>query len=100
MASKGMSMTLTIIVAAVVILVTALVLLTIFGGGMIPIASLAEAETHCGIIGDASCRATGQLPPTWWANTIKLDNKMTSCGEVCSEQSCTKDNGGYIYICK
>ena len=91
MALKGMTMTLTIIVAAVVILVTALVILTIFGSGIANVSSLAEAKVHCQTVGQASCSITGSVPPTWMANTVKQGNVMKSCSEICTASTCTED---------
>ena len=101
MAGKGMSTTLVIIVAAVVILVTALVLLTIFGGSITPIASLADAKNHCTTVGDASCKAVGQLPPTWSANTVSYNNNMVSCGSLCNSAQCSTDAQGVdFFLCQ
>jgi hypothetical protein len=91
MASKGMSMTLTIIVAAVVILVTALVLLTIFGTGITPISTLSEARNSCGLQGKQLCLSTGNLPPTWSLKTVNVAGEMKSCNEICGDNVCHVD---------
>jgi hypothetical protein len=84
MAGKGMSQTLVIIVAAVVVLVTALILLTIFGTGMAPISTLSEARNSCRLQGESICKSTGQLPPTWDLQTIKVGGELLSCNQICS----------------
>jgi hypothetical protein len=98
MADKGMSQTLVIIVAAVVILVTALVLLTIFGSGIAPVASITEVRNNCQTIGDASCSATGQLPPTWNAKIYKVGDLVRACSDVC-ESTCTTVNNQPTVLC-
>jgi len=66
---KGLSQTLYLIVVAVVLLVLALVLLSIFGGGIAPIVNLSDAKSICATEASASCAATHSLPPTWTAKT-------------------------------
>jgi len=96
MASKGMSMTLTIIVAAVVILVTALVLLTIFGNSLIPIVGISQARAQCTAAAESSCGLTNQLPPTWNSPMYKVEGSegLVACSNalVCSNINGCKDN--------
>ncbi len=92
MSQKGMSQTLVIIVAAVVILVTALVLLTIFSGSLTPIASISQLQAQCETAGDQSCALTGQLPPTWDAKIYIVNNEQKSCSDLC-ENACVEING-------
>jgi hypothetical protein len=104
MHQKGMSTTLVIIVSAVVILVTALVLLTIFGTGIAPVGSLAEARNNCELQGRQLCITTGQLPPTWTLKTMNLNGVMTSCDDVCTQGSagnnCVQSSPGvYEFSC-
>jgi hypothetical protein len=89
MASKGMSMTLTIIVAAVVILVTALVLLTMLGGSITPLASLTDARNTCKMAGKPLCETTGGLPPTWDIPSFSINNVIKKCSDtdVCGPAS-------------
>lgn len=102
MASKGMSMTLTIIVAAVVILVTALVLLTIFGTGITPVASIAEAKAQCTFQAETLCKTTGTHPPTWNMKTMNVGGELKSCEEVCIAGGCKENLAGdprYTFAC-
>ena len=81
-------MSLELVVTAIVILVVALVMLTIFGTGMIGVADMSTARSQCANEGGASCRATGQLPPTWAVKTKSVratgsnDVKLASCQEL------------------
>jgi hypothetical protein len=76
--SKGMSMTLWIVISAVVIVVVALVILTIFGSSMGGISNVIEFRRNCEMVGRTSCGATGFLPLTWSQN-VKVGNSETSC---------------------
>ena len=67
---KGLSQTIYLVVVAIVILIVALVLLTIFGGGMANITSITQAENICRQKAATSCSATqmidgGQMPVDW-----------------------------------
>jgi hypothetical protein len=65
-------MTLTIIVVAVVILVTALVILTIFGtsiGGVVPIT---QAKSICDTQAYASCQSFQTMPSTWGVTNMNV----------------------------
>jgi len=86
MASRlGLTTTLWIIIGAVIVVVVALVLLTIFGRGMLGITSLADFRKNCEVTGRASCQTVSYLPLTWEVNT-PIDNKPASCA---TEWSCT-----------
>ena len=89
-----MNITLTVVVAAIVILITALVVITIFGSGMTNVGSIAEAEAFCKTQCEAACRTTSGIPITWSVNNINKNGVPTSCqAEVgtatCSGQTCT-----------
>ncbi len=93
-------MSLELVVTAIVILVVALVMLTIFGTGMIGVADMSTARSQCANEGGASCRATGQLSPTWsvatknvrqsGSNEVKTMSCQALIGGTCSTtcQSC------------
>lgn len=76
--SKGMSTTLWIVISAVVIVVVALVILTIFGSSMGGVSNVVEFRRNCEMVGRTSCSATGFLPLTWTQN-VKVGNTETSC---------------------
>ncbi len=85
---RGISETLWIIVAAIVIMVTALVVLTIFSSGISNFTTLSQAAAFCETQGRASCGATGQLPPSWGAQTVKVNGVPDSCSGVTKKNVC------------
>ena len=87
---KGLSTTLFLVVSAVVMLVTALVIITIFGGGMTQFASISDNMNHCTMTGSSSCSTVGQLPITWGLNNIKDGNDLKSCGSLLSCYKCSE----------
>ncbi|MBM3303782.1 MAG: hypothetical protein FJY76_01695 [Candidatus Aenigmarchaeota archaeon] len=60
-----MNTTLAVVVSAIVILIAALVVITIFGGGMGQVGTLTNADSICRTQAASSCRSTGQMPLTW-----------------------------------
>ncbi len=97
-----MNITLTVVVAAIVILITALVVITIFGSGMTNVGSMAELESFCKTQCETSCRTTGQPPVTWNVNNVQDKNgQLTSCGAAlgirdfqCNNNKCPTDVTG------
>ena len=89
---KGMSHTLVIVVSAIVILVAALVIITIFGSGVQQVASLAQAEAFCKTSAESSCKTTGMMPPTWNAPTVKYNDQLMACGSIESLKNCACNN--------
>jgi hypothetical protein len=93
---KGISATLLIIVSAIVILIAALVVLTIFGSGITPIVDLTNGRNLCLQQVAQSCTITGDVPPTWNAATMNVkegdkilslpcsDAKLANC-KTCQE---------------
>lgn len=83
---KAMSHTLYLVVAAIVILVTALVVLTIFWQGVTPAMGIAEAKSICQTQAVTSCTTFGQMPPTWHVENMKVleggKAVTTSCSNV------------------
>ena len=90
-----MNMTLAVVVAAIVILITALVIITIFGTGIGQVGSLVEAESYCRSQAAASCRATNSLPVTWDIETVKVNGAPMSCKKAtgCHDCPCILDDG-------
>jgi hypothetical protein len=82
---KAMSHTLYLVVAAVVILVTALVVLTIFWRGVTPAIGIAEAKSICQTQAVTACATFGQLPPTWHVQNMRVVE-----GEVAGDKSCSQ----------
>ena len=91
-----MNITLTVVVAAIVILITALVVITIFGGGMGQVGSVADAEAQCRSSGTIACRSTGGLPVTWRVPSMKTEKGTESCEDVtgCSDCGCLGVDAG------
>ena len=84
---KAMSTTLVLVVGAVVILVTALVLLTIFGSGITPLGSLSNFQNQCRISGESSCETTKQLPLTW-SISVSVGDSKESCESALNCKTC------------
>ena len=84
---KGMSTTLNVVVTAIVVLIIALVLITIFSGAITPLASLAQARNNCMVQGKTTCDSTGALPITWEIKSLKVADSdiLQSCKELWSE---------------
>jgi hypothetical protein len=94
-----MNITLTVIVVAIVVLITALVVITIFGGGMTNVGNIAQAESFCRSQCETSCGTTGNPPLTWHVNNLRNpDGSPTSCWEKLGyEVGCTDDGSCFIY---
>ena len=90
---KGMTQTLQLVVAAIVVLIVALVLLTIFSGGIRQVATMTEARALCGTEGATTCATAGSLPVSWsvamWY--VQAEGRTVSClelmREVCDDPS-------------
>ncbi len=89
MSKKGMSTGLRVAVTAIVILIVALVVLTIFGG--IPIGTLVDAKNNCLNQGQISCSAAGSLPITW-SSYFKVGEQTTSCRDLVTVPGATDAN--------
>ena len=82
-----------IVIGAIVILVIALVLLTIFGQGMNPVGSFAQQANLCRSTAASSCSLTGDLPPGWGTTTYRVitdgnEDQMT-CRDMTGWTVCT-----------
>ncbi|MBI4175858.1 MAG: hypothetical protein HY518_01530 [Candidatus Aenigmarchaeota archaeon] len=84
--ARGIEQGLMIAVAAIVILIIALVVLTIFGIGLKPIENISSFRNNCMIAARSSCLA-GALPINW-QNNVQTDNGPTSCASECGN-SCS-----------
>ena len=90
---KAMSQTLYLVVAAIVILVTAVVVLAIFFN-VIPLATgLTEASSICQTEATMSCATYGKMPPTWNIQNRKVVDKDgitkdMSCAQVMEDMDC------------
>jgi len=74
-----------IVIAAIVILVIALVLLTIFGQGMNPVGSFSNQANLCRSTAASSCTLTDKLPPDWSATRYKVNRDGVEVYETCAQ---------------
>jgi hypothetical protein len=91
---KALSVPIHVVVAAIVIIVVALVLLAIFGKGIVFPASLADARNICVNIGTSSCRISDTLPDTWSSQTWNVEGEYKTCKTITGCNSC--EECGYI----
>jgi hypothetical protein len=81
-----------IVVSAIVILVIALVLLTIFSSGIGPIYSVTGATSQCAQVGTSTCASVGTLPANWAVPTLRVNEGgqpvIRSCAYL-MESQCT-----------
>lgn len=85
MHEKGMSQTIGIVVAAIVILITALIIITIFGSGISPIADYSARRNVCLQMASTSCASYGRLPNDWYAPVQYREGsevKTGSCAQM------------------
>jgi len=88
-----MNITLTVVVSAIVILITALVVITIFGGSMGNIATTTQGKSVCEASCTSSCRSLGVPPITWNAETVRDANgNPTTCQALAGTCTCTGSN--------
>lgn len=74
---------------AIVILVTAVVLLGIFSQGVSNADQIANVEAQCRQTGYASCATLQQLPPTWSTQKLKYGNDMQTCQQITGISECS-----------
>ena len=86
-----MNTTLAVVVSAIVILITALVVITIFSGGMQQIGTISNARTLCETNYRTICMGTGQQPSTWGIGNMNVNGAIMSCSQVLN---CVCDNNG------
>lgn len=86
-----------IVIGAIVILVIALVLLTIFGQGMNPVGNFAQQANLCRSSASSSCTITGDVPPGWKNTRYRVmeDGRETqqTCADLTGADTC--DELGY-----
>ncbi|MBM3303781.1 MAG: hypothetical protein FJY76_01690 [Candidatus Aenigmarchaeota archaeon] len=84
-----MNTTLAVVVSAIVILIAALVVITIFSGGITQVATLAQAKTICSTQYITMCQSTGQKPTTWDINNMNVAGDIKSCAEAAPSCTCS-----------
>ena len=77
-----MNTTLAVVVSAIVILITALVVITIFSEGITQVATLGQARTLCETNFRTICLSTGQSPNTWDIKNMNTNGEIKSCRNV------------------
>jgi len=82
-----MRMSLELVVIAIVILVVALVMLTIFGGGMQQFGPLVNARNTCNNAGKWSCQTAGRAPDTWAIGQVGPEGE--TCAQLLPACRCT-----------
>ena len=102
---KAMSQTLYLVVAAMVILITAVVVLVIFFQGMAPATGFAEASALCQTKLSVSCTTFGENPPDWNVQNVKVRDSAqklvtTSCSVLVTECTCDKEKKVITGDCK
>lgn len=96
---KAMSQTMYLVVAAIIIMVTAVVVIAIFWQGVTPAIGLTEAKSLCLTQATTSCTTMNQMPPTWNVPNVKViegtKTETISCLQVISKEglsTCTCNN--------
>jgi hypothetical protein len=86
-----MNITLTVVVAAIVILITALVVITIFGSSMNQVGTMAQARAYCEATCQASLKSTGGIPITWDVPNVRVGDSATpvACSDSKVGATCT-----------
>jgi hypothetical protein len=80
-----MNMTMELVVAAIVILIVALVVITIFGGSVTPIGGMTSAYSICKTQCTSSCQMSDgkSMPLTWELKTVKdASGNMMECSKA------------------
>jgi nitrate/TMAO reductase-like tetraheme cytochrome c subunit len=91
---KAMTHTLYLVVAAIVMLITAVVVLVIFQLGVQPAVGLTGASSICQTEATMSCAAYGKMPPTWNIQNRKVVDKDgvtrdMSCAQIMEDMDCS-----------
>jgi len=95
------SMALELVVVAIVLLVAALVILTMFGGGMTQLGQITNAQNNCKETYRLTCLTTGGPPSTWTSAYVYTDaeGKKQTCSTIVSCDCKSDGKGNYIPSC-
>jgi hypothetical protein len=90
-----------LVIIAIMLLVAALVVLTIFAGGMRPFGDITSARSSCLNSGKSSCETSGVSPFNWATKSImKPDGTYTSCAELLNVWgTCCQGSAPYHWAC-
>jgi len=83
-----MNMTLTVVVSAIVILITALVVITIFGTGITQVTTISQAKAICATQMQSTCSWSHTDPTSWGAENLRVGDDVVSCGGVLPSCDC------------
>jgi sensor histidine kinase regulating citrate/malate metabolism len=87
-----MKMTIELLIAAIVILIVALVVLTIFGTGIGQMSSITDLQNSCRNQAMSTCRATCELPVGWKEINYRLaDGSTKTCADALSGKTTCND---------
>ena len=89
----NMNITLTVVVSAIVILITALVVITIFGSGITQVTSITQAKAICATQMQSTCSWAHANPATWTSQNLRIGDTPTSCSAVLSGCNCEEKDG-------
>ena len=79
-----MNTSILIVVSAIVVLVMALVLLTIFSQGLGNIYTITGAQSQCATVGRTTCSTSGVLPANWAIPTLRVNEGGTPIMRSCA----------------
>ena len=98
---KGVAQSLWVVVTAVVVLIVALVILTMFGGGITNVATLAQAQSVCKNSFGSMCYKNAPEPSMYSQDTLIVNNVKQSCATACGpwESVCAERDGKITFEC-
>jgi hypothetical protein len=85
---KGLETTLWIVIAAILALIIALVLLTMFGTSVASFSTLTDANNFCNNQCQISCKTLQQIPLGWATNKIKVAGDVKTCQDIVGSCNC------------
>ena len=89
-----------LVIIAIMLLVGALVILTMFGGGMGQLGQITNAQNVCRQNFELSCRTTGQLPSTWSTAVVFTENGVgKTCANIVNCNCGSDGQGNYKATC-
>ena len=84
-----------LVIIAITLLVAALVVLTIFGGGMGQLSQITNAQNVCKQNLALSCSTAGQKPSTWSTATVFTENGVgKTCATLLPNCNCEENPAG------
>lgn len=91
MKMKAITVTLSMVVASIAILITGVVVVTMFGSGMTQMQSLTKAREYCFSQLAASCGSLNTPPLTWGIANVKTGDGLQSCRTLTGTDKCPSD---------